>query len=117
MIIQLENKSTRDIKRLKYGVDWWGAFSPILLGIPHFIRRQWLPAAVLLTFNIVTDLLYFVDPGLALSISIIVFIGAGAYFGRTGQANYAKHLLSQDYEFSEPETEITREAKKAWGIL
>jgi hypothetical protein len=125
MIVQMQNETTRDIKTLKVGFDWAAFFSLPTFGTIHFMRKLWIPAGVMAGINLFLWIILFAVAAegdqevfnFYFVVMLVLDIGVGVFLGRTGQARFAKHLLAQGYEFTEPDNEMTKTAKKVWGIL
>lgn len=125
IVLMFSDETSTELS-LKIGFDWAACFSPIIFGIPHLRRGMksfgWSFLAL--------ELMSFVDsidqvvingndsgtPRL-IFLQLIMLVSLCHYLGRNGMADYAKHLLTTGYRFSEPDSDSTRMAKAAWGIV
>lgn len=123
MLVKMQNDHTRDIKILKIGFDWPAFFSPLILGIPHFLRGMHMTGGALLVacllFEIVPPFISFSQEEVAgwHIIGWLVELGLAIFFGIKGREQFAKRLLENGYDFSDPESESVSMAKASWGIV
>ncbi len=122
MFVILQNTTSRDVKGVATSFDWPAFFSPLIFGIPHFLRGMYPIGGVLIALNV---LFLYQSSGsfsegevLVIALFQLLFcLGFGLYLGFTGRQHYVKHLLKNGYDFADPEAEDTVAAKKRWGIL
>jgi hypothetical protein len=122
MLVKLQNDQTRDIKIVRIGFDWPAFFSPIIFGIPHFVRGMHVIGGVLLAISLVQLLPLVMEMGEGAANWLVftpalVKLGLAIFFGVKGREQFAKHLLENGYDFSDPDSESVSMAKASWGIV
>ncbi|GGF73466.1 hypothetical protein GCM10011332_29410 [Terasakiella brassicae] len=105
--LHMKNPNTGEVKILNPGFSWLAFVSTLLLGIPLFIRRQWMFAVLaLLVFPVtlimgaIADLKF----GPAFTIAMLCSAGLGTAFGFLAHDNYVKSLLGRGFQKAASET-------------
>ncbi len=121
MGIMMKNPKTGEAKAVKVGWSWILFLFSGFLGIPLFLRKLYIWGGVFLVLWVVNLLAPSIagDQQEALGLKIglsIIFIGLQIYMGIKGNEMTAKNYLENGWEFTEPDSEVTKMAKAKWGI-
>ncbi|WP_135074901.1 DUF2628 domain-containing protein [Terasakiella sp. SH-1] len=100
-VLHFKNPNTGEVKVLKPGFNWLAFVSPLLLGIPLFIRRQWMFAVLALLIFPVTLIMGAMagfKPSPAITIALLCSVGLGTAFGFLAHENYIKSLIGRGFK-------------------
>jgi hypothetical protein len=115
----LKNPRTGELKKVKVGWRWALFLLSPFFGIPFFLRRLYLPGALMIVVNIASSVLTGTasegNPAGAL-MGIALQAGFLAYLGVKGNELTAKSLLDKGWVFAKPESQEAQYAADRWGI-
>ncbi|NVK20709.1 MAG: hypothetical protein HWE30_18635 [Methylocystaceae bacterium] len=99
-VLHFKNPNTGEVKVLNPEFSWLAFISPFLLGIPLFIRRQWMFAVLALLVFPVTLIMgaiagFKLSP--AITIALLCSAGLGTAFGFLAHENYMKSLIGRGF--------------------
>jgi len=122
MEIYLENREKRDLRKIKTSFDWPAFVSPWIYGIPHFLRGQITVGIALFVLSISSLWVYMpgVDEQTLIFSSICYLVFAvflSIYLGKNGRKMLTKHLLENNYDFVNSDSDIVQHFKDKWQII
>jgi len=116
MKVAMKNPKTGEIKEVKVGFSFILFFFSGWFGIPLFLRKLHVWGGIFLALWITQAILEALAEEIFAVFLMIVMIGLAIFLGVKGNEMTAKNYLENDWEFVEPDSEITRMAKAKWGI-
>lgn len=116
--VNFRNEQSGEVKSVKVGWSWTLFLFAGFFGVPLFMRKVWLYAALmcgLVLLNIIVQN----DLELRLSFGkIITYIGIGLSFmwGWDGNKLTAKYYLKNGWEWDGPDDQSVETAKAKWAV-
>ncbi len=125
MEVVMKHPKTGDLKGVKVGWSWTLFLFSGLFGLPLFLRRLYGWGALfflLWVLNLLT--ITMLDPvGPTAGIRALsnltlwsLMLGLQIFLGIKGNKMTAKNYLEHNWTFLDPDSEVTKMAKRRWGI-
>jgi hypothetical protein len=114
--VAMQNPLTKEIRLIKVGWSWVLFLFSTCFGIPLFLRKLTRWGFVCLA----TTILAFIFSGGPTFLSVVLIITQfvlAIFLGIKGNEITAKTYLENNWQFVDPNSDMTRYAKMQWGIF